>query len=82
MGTRREFGFTDVDGRSRLGMKDIDWSVVPEALRTLILDGMQLQAEWLHVVAARSDRYVARWSPASRDAIRSPASPSSPPPPR
>ena len=60
----REFGFTDADGRRPdWGMKDIDWSVVPEALRTLILDGMRLQAEWLHVLAARSDRYVARWSP-------------------
>jgi NAD(P)-dependent dehydrogenase (short-subunit alcohol dehydrogenase family) len=60
----REFGFTDADGsRPDWGMKDIDWSVLPRELCTLILDGMQLQAEWLHVLAARSDRYVARWSP-------------------
>jgi NAD(P)-dependent dehydrogenase (short-subunit alcohol dehydrogenase family) len=60
----REFGFTDVDGRRPdWGMKDIDWTVVPAGLRTFILDGMQLQSEWLHVLAARSDRYVARWSP-------------------
>jgi NAD(P)-dependent dehydrogenase (short-subunit alcohol dehydrogenase family) len=63
----REFGFTDVDGRRPdWGMKDIDWSVLPAGLRTLILDGMVLQSEWLHVLAARSDRYVARWSPAIR----------------
>jgi len=60
----REFGLTDVDGRRPdWGTKEIDWSVVPASLRTLILEGMQLQAEWLHVVAARSDRYVARWAP-------------------
>jgi NAD(P)-dependent dehydrogenase (short-subunit alcohol dehydrogenase family) len=63
----REFGFTDVDGRRPdWGMKDIDFSVLPEALSTLILDGMELQAEWLHVLAKRSDRYVARWSPSIR----------------
>src|SRR6185369_3964749 len=60
----REFGFTDADGRRPdWGMKEIDWSVLPADLRTLILEGMQLQAEWLHVVAARSDRYVSRWAP-------------------
>jgi NAD(P)-dependent dehydrogenase (short-subunit alcohol dehydrogenase family) len=63
----REFGFTDVDGRRPdWGMKDIDFSVLPKELSTLILDGMELQAEWLHVLATRSDRYVARWSPSIR----------------
>jgi NAD(P)-dependent dehydrogenase (short-subunit alcohol dehydrogenase family) len=63
----REFGFTDVDGRRPdWGMKEIDFSVLPAALSTLILDGMELQARWLHVLAERSDRYVARWSPSIR----------------
>jgi NAD(P)-dependent dehydrogenase (short-subunit alcohol dehydrogenase family) len=63
----REFGLTDVDGRRPdWGMKDIDFSVVPEALRLLILEGMELQGKWLHVLADRSDRYVARWSPSIR----------------
>lgn len=63
----REFGFTDVDGhRPDWGMKDIDFSVLPADLRTLILDGMELQAQWLHVLAKRSDRYVARWAPSIR----------------
>ena len=44
----REFGFTDADGRRPdWGMKDIDWSVVPAGLRTLMLDAMRLEAEWL-----------------------------------
>jgi len=63
----REFGFTDVDGRRPdWGMKDIDFSVLPKSLSTLILDGMELQAAWLHVLAERSDRYVARWAPSIR----------------
>ena len=60
----RELGLTDADGRRPdWGMKDIDWSVVPAGLRTLMLDAMRLEAEWLHVLAERSDRYVARWGP-------------------
>jgi NAD(P)-dependent dehydrogenase (short-subunit alcohol dehydrogenase family) len=67
----REFGFTDADGRRPdWGMKDVDFSVLPEALSTLILDGMELQAAWLHVLAERSDRYVARWSPGIRKTAR------------
>ncbi len=60
----REFGLTDADGRRPdWGTKEIDWSVVPEWLRHAILDGMELQGKWLHVLADRSDRYVARWAP-------------------
>ena len=63
----REFGFTDADGRRPdWGMKEIDFSVVPEELRTLILEGMEMQAEWLHVLADRTDRCVARWTPSIR----------------
>jgi NAD(P)-dependent dehydrogenase (short-subunit alcohol dehydrogenase family) len=66
----REFGFTDADGRRPdWGMKDIDFSVLPEDLRLLILDGMELQGKWLHVLADRCDRYVARWSPSIRGTV-------------
>jgi NAD(P)-dependent dehydrogenase (short-subunit alcohol dehydrogenase family) len=68
----RELGFTDADGRRPdWGMKEIDFSVVPEVLRLLILDGMELQSRWLHTLADRSDRYVARWSPSIRGTVSS-----------
>jgi NAD(P)-dependent dehydrogenase (short-subunit alcohol dehydrogenase family) len=59
----REYGFTDVDGRRPdWGAKDLDFSVVPEALRALILDGLQFQREWLNVLSTRTEQYLARWS--------------------
>jgi NAD(P)-dependent dehydrogenase (short-subunit alcohol dehydrogenase family) len=59
----REYGFTDVDGRRPdWGAKDLDFSVVPEALRALILDGLQFQREWLNVLSIRTEQYLARWS--------------------
>jgi NAD(P)-dependent dehydrogenase (short-subunit alcohol dehydrogenase family) len=63
----REFGFTDADGRRPdWGMKEVDFSVLPEAVSLLILDGLELQSKWLHTLAARTDRYVTRWSPSIR----------------
>ena len=60
----REYGFTDYDGRRPdWGMKDVDFSVVPEALCALILDGLQFQREWLRVLSTRTDDYLAKWSP-------------------
>jgi NAD(P)-dependent dehydrogenase (short-subunit alcohol dehydrogenase family) len=59
----REFGFTDVDGRRPdWGSKDVDFSVVPEGLRALILDGLQFQREWLTVLSTRTENYLAKWS--------------------
>jgi NAD(P)-dependent dehydrogenase (short-subunit alcohol dehydrogenase family) len=59
----REYGFTDVDGRRPdWGSKDLDFSVVPEGLRTLILDGLQFQREWLEVLSTRTENYLAKWS--------------------
>lgn len=59
----REYGFTDADGRRPdWGAKEVDFSVVPPALRDLILDGLQFQREWLTVLSGRTDRYLARWS--------------------
>jgi NAD(P)-dependent dehydrogenase (short-subunit alcohol dehydrogenase family) len=59
----REFGFTDADGRRPdWGSKDVDFSVVPEPLRRLILDGLEFQREWLKVLSARTEQYLARWS--------------------
>jgi hypothetical protein len=67
----REFGFTDADGRRPdWGMKDIDFSVLPEALSVLILDGLELQSKWLHTLADRTDRYISRWSPSIRGSAR------------
>jgi NAD(P)-dependent dehydrogenase (short-subunit alcohol dehydrogenase family) len=67
----REFGFTDADGRRPdWGMKDVDFSVLPQALSELILDGLELQSKWLHTLADRTDRYVARWSPSIRGSVR------------
>jgi NAD(P)-dependent dehydrogenase (short-subunit alcohol dehydrogenase family) len=63
----RDYGFTDADGRRPdWGAKDIDFSVVPEALRTLILDGLQFQREWLEVLSTRTESYLAKWSPGLR----------------
>jgi NAD(P)-dependent dehydrogenase (short-subunit alcohol dehydrogenase family) len=60
----REYGFTDADGRRPdWGSKDLDFSVVPESLRTLILDGLEFQREWLRVLSTRTDNYLAKWSP-------------------
>jgi NAD(P)-dependent dehydrogenase (short-subunit alcohol dehydrogenase family) len=63
----REFGLKDEDGRRPdWGMKEIDFSVLPRELSLLILNGMELQSKWLHTLADRSDRYVARWTPSIR----------------
>jgi NAD(P)-dependent dehydrogenase (short-subunit alcohol dehydrogenase family) len=63
-GLSREFGFTDYDGRRPdWGMKDVDFSVLPEALCALILDGLRFQREWLRVLSTRTDDYLAKWSP-------------------
>ncbi len=60
----REYGLTDVDGRRPdWGTKDLDFSVVPEALRAQILDGLEFQREWLHALSTRTESYLARWSP-------------------
>jgi NAD(P)-dependent dehydrogenase (short-subunit alcohol dehydrogenase family) len=60
----REYGFTDVDGRRPdWGDKDVDFSVVPEALCQLILEGLQFQREWLAVLSARTETYLTKWSP-------------------
>jgi NAD(P)-dependent dehydrogenase (short-subunit alcohol dehydrogenase family) len=60
----RQYGFTDADGRRPdWGAKDLDFSVLPEALRALILDGLKFQREWLAVLSARTDDYLARWGP-------------------
>jgi NAD(P)-dependent dehydrogenase (short-subunit alcohol dehydrogenase family) len=59
----REYGFTDADGRRPdWGSKDVDFSVVPESVRTLILDGLQFQREWLKVLSTRTENYLAKWS--------------------
>jgi hypothetical protein len=59
----REYGFSDADGRRPdWGAKDLDFSVVPESLRALILDGLQFQREWLKVLSTRTEQYLARWS--------------------
>jgi NAD(P)-dependent dehydrogenase (short-subunit alcohol dehydrogenase family) len=59
----REYGFTDADGRRPdWGAKDLDFSVLPQGLRTLILDSLQLQREWLKVLSARTENYLAKWS--------------------
>jgi NAD(P)-dependent dehydrogenase (short-subunit alcohol dehydrogenase family) len=65
----REFGIVDVDGRRPdWGMKEVDFSVLPDAVSHLILDGLELQSKWLHLLAERTDRYVTRWSPSIRGA--------------
>ena len=67
----REYGFTDVDGRRPdWGSKDLDFSVVPESLRTLILDGLQFQREWLKVLSTRTENYLAKWSAGLKGAGR------------
>jgi len=59
----REYEFTDADGRRPdWGAKDVDFSVVPESLRALILDGLHFQREWLTVLLTRTENYLARWS--------------------
>jgi NAD(P)-dependent dehydrogenase (short-subunit alcohol dehydrogenase family) len=67
----REYGFTDVDGRRPdWGSKDLDFSVLPESLRTLILDGLQFQREWLKVLSARTENYLEKWSAGLKSAGR------------
>jgi NAD(P)-dependent dehydrogenase (short-subunit alcohol dehydrogenase family) len=59
----REYGFTDVDGRRPdWGSKDVDFSVVPEQVRTLILDGLQFQSQWLKVLSTRTENCLTKWS--------------------
>jgi NAD(P)-dependent dehydrogenase (short-subunit alcohol dehydrogenase family) len=59
----RDYGFTDADGRRPdWGTKDLDFSAMPQQLRTMIMDGLQFQREWLKVLSARTDNYLARWS--------------------
>ena len=59
----REYGFTDADGRRPdWGAKDVDFSELPGALKTLILDGLQFQREWLAVLSARTEQCLSRWS--------------------
>lgn len=65
----REYGFTDADGRRPdWGSKDLDFSVLPESLRTLILDGLQFQREWLKVLSTRTENYLVKWSPGLKGA--------------
>jgi NAD(P)-dependent dehydrogenase (short-subunit alcohol dehydrogenase family) len=60
----REYGFTDYDGRRPdWGMKDVDFSVLPESLCTLILEGLRFQRDWLRVLSARTDQYIEKWAP-------------------
>jgi NAD(P)-dependent dehydrogenase (short-subunit alcohol dehydrogenase family) len=67
----RDYGFTDADGRRPdWGTKDVDFSAVPEALRTMILNGLQVQREWLAVLSARTEQYLARWSEGLKGAGR------------
>ncbi len=67
----REYGFTDADGRRPdWGSTDVDFSVVPESLRTLILDGLQFQREWLKVLSTRTENYLEKWSAGLRGAGR------------
>jgi NAD(P)-dependent dehydrogenase (short-subunit alcohol dehydrogenase family) len=59
----RQYGFTDADGRRPdWGAKDVDFSVVPEAIRTLILDGLEFQREWLKVLSTRTEDCLAKWA--------------------
>jgi NAD(P)-dependent dehydrogenase (short-subunit alcohol dehydrogenase family) len=59
----RELGFTDGDGRRPdWGMKEVDFSEVPPAVCTLILEGLRFQSEWLRIHAERTERYLARWA--------------------
>jgi NAD(P)-dependent dehydrogenase (short-subunit alcohol dehydrogenase family) len=59
-----EYGFTDADGRRPdWGSKDVDFSVVPEPLRALILDGLEFQRDWLKVLSSRTENYLAKWAP-------------------
>ncbi len=60
----REYRFTDVDGRRPdWGSKDVDFSVVPEAVRALILDGLEFQRGWLRTLSTRTENCLAKWSP-------------------
>jgi hypothetical protein len=62
-GLAREYGFTDYDGRRPdWGAKDVDFSTLPPPLCALILDGLQFQRDWLGVLSARTDQYLANWS--------------------
>jgi NAD(P)-dependent dehydrogenase (short-subunit alcohol dehydrogenase family) len=63
----RDYQLTDVDGRRPdWGAKDVDFSVVPAPLRTLILDGLESQREWLRTLSARTEACLAKWSPGLR----------------
>ena len=65
----REYGFTDVDGRRPdWGSKEVDFSVVPEAVRAWILDGLEFQRVWLRTLSARTEDCLAKWSPGLKGA--------------
>jgi NAD(P)-dependent dehydrogenase (short-subunit alcohol dehydrogenase family) len=59
----REYGFTDADGRRPdWGMSDLDFSVVPKSIRTMMRHSLELQRDWLKVLSARTDSYITKWS--------------------
>jgi NAD(P)-dependent dehydrogenase (short-subunit alcohol dehydrogenase family) len=65
----REYGFTDADGRRPdWGASDLDFSVVPKSIRTLMLDSLELQRDWLKALSARTDSYLTKWSGGLKDA--------------
>jgi len=58
----REYGFTDWDGRRPdWGSYEPDLSGHPGWLNELIKTGFQLQLQWLHALASRTERYIANW---------------------
>jgi NAD(P)-dependent dehydrogenase (short-subunit alcohol dehydrogenase family) len=56
---RREYGFTDADGRRPdWGAIDIDFSRHPPALLELMRTGSQIQLEWLNALSKRTKRFL------------------------
>lgn len=68
----REYKFTDYDGRRPdWGTLDIDFSVVPRSLVEMFRTGSELQLEWLHTVAERTQQFLAKIPTTSASGRRS-----------
>jgi NAD(P)-dependent dehydrogenase (short-subunit alcohol dehydrogenase family) len=54
----RDYGLTDLDGRRPdWGALEVDYSQVPRAVIDAMMDGVEVQAAWLEVMAKRTRRF-------------------------
>jgi len=62
----RDYGFTDADGRRPdWGAKEqLDFSMFPPSFLDMYRTGLELQRDWLHRLAARTERWLRQLPPA------------------